>query len=395
MTRCSGNERHLKVRVVRFGSVAAAAAVTVASLVGLNGAASAATQPAWRLVKAFGISYGDPQINGGVAVSARQAWFVGDAIDPSNSLFLIRRSAGKWVPQAVPAPFANLNSTTISDSVVAESGSALWTFPTLLGTRVNTYALRLSGGHWTTYHLPKSDSIDGTAVFSPSDVWAFGTAVATHPVLGFGPPYVARFDGHRWRRVAMPGDPLQVTVLSKSNIWAFGPTARTAGNATPVDIAMHWTGRVWRTLTIPRVRAKNGKLAYPASLTALRNGDLWAVDIFHCPTPGLCEPPQPPGMYLLRWHKGTWRTVLFRRAYTGGYVEPDGHGGLWIGAFDVNRGELVNLHYQDGRLTQTLPPAHDSVFPPILIPGTRAVWAAGSVSVGGISESAIFTRSGA
>jgi hypothetical protein len=383
----------MKVRVIRAAAVAAA--VTAASLAGSVITASAATPSQWRLDKAFGVSYGDPQIDGGTAVSAREAWFVGDATDPSSSLFLIRWNAGRWVRQPAPASFTNLGSATIGDSVLSVSRTALWTFPTVYGTRVKTYALRLAAGHWTTYRLPKADSIDGTAVISPSDVWAFGAAVATHPVLGFGAPYAARFNGHSWQRVTMPGDPLQVTVLSKSNIWAFGPTARTAGDPNSVELAMHWTGgRDWRTITVPRVRAKNGNLAYPQSFTALANGTLWAVDIFHCPTPGLCQPPQAPGMYLLRWHKGKWRTVLFRRSFTSASVGPDGHGGLWINAEDTRSQELVNLRYQDGHLTVTSPPAHDSVFSPIPIPGSRSAWAAGTVSAGGTDENAIFTYNG-
>ena len=102
----------------------------------------------------------------------------------------------------------------------------------------------------------------------------------------------------------IPGVPLSINVLSPSDIWAFGPTARTAGNFNQTYIAMHWTGHGWTTRTLPRMRASGGKLAFPSGLAVLRGDSQWMTEEFHCPSPA-CAPPQPPGILLAHWNGRT------------------------------------------------------------------------------------------
>jgi len=194
-------------------------------------------------VKVFGASYGYPTLSGGASQSSTNSWVVGNTYMTSTSLFLARSGGATWKQVQAPARFSNLPGSSLSDSVVAATKSSTWTFPTISASQTRTYALRLSGGRWTTYQLPHASQISAAAIFGRSDVWAFGSAVPTKPVLGSGPPYAARFNGHTWHRVSMPGVPESINVISRRDIWAFGPTAKTAGDFSQVYIAMHWTGR--------------------------------------------------------------------------------------------------------------------------------------------------------
>jgi len=377
---------------LRAGAVAVACA---AAMLAAAGPAAAAGTPGWRIVATFGASFGYPSLSAGTAVSASQAWVGGDISQPTSSLFLARWNGAKWARVRGPRQFTNLSGVSVSDGTVAASRGAMWTFPAISSSRTNVYALRLAAGRWTTYTLAGASWIDAAAVFSPSDVWAFGQAVPARPVLGFGPPYAAQFNGHRWRRVPIPGVPLSITVLSPVDIWAFGPTARTAGNFNQTYIAMHWTGHGWTTRTLPRMRASGGKLAFPSGLAVLHGDSQWMTEEFHCPSPA-CVPPQPPGILLAHWNGRAWLRVLESSRYELPSPEPDGHGGLWINALDMRSLSSVYLHYANGKLTRMQPPATSAGSPanvgaPIPIPGTNSAWGTGDIPLGGgVYAGAIF-----
>lgn len=388
----------MAIRYWRRSAIAASIAASV--LVAGTGTAQASSAPHWRIAKVFGASYGYPSLSGGTAVSARQAWVVGNTYMSSNSLFLARWNGASWSQVTAPAQFTNLPSTAgLLDGVVAASAATMWTFPTISTSQNQTYALRLSNGHWTTYLLPHAIQISAAVIFSPSDVWAFGDEAPPKPVLGSGPPYAARFDGHSWHRVSMPGVPFAVTALSSNNIWAFGPTAATAGDFTQVFIAMRWTGRSWSKLTVPRLRATNRKRMFPGDLAALRGNSLWATEEFHCASPG-CFRPQPPGIILAHRTGTTWIRVLDKTGYEDPEVEPDGHGGLWLTVLDMKLMSFVYLHYKDGRLVQMAVPrstlgSSGNVGLPIPIPGTGSAWGTGAIDLGkGLTTGAVFQLTG-
>lgn len=365
-------------------AIACAAALVTAAVPAAAVPAAAAGAPRWRIVATFGAAFGFPSLGGGAAVSASQAWVVGEVSQSTSSMFAARWNGAKWAQVGGPPEVTNLSGgQSVSDGAVAASRGAMWTFPTVYSSKTHTYALRFAAGRWTSYALPDAFSIDAAVVFGPSDVLAFGQAVPPKPVLGFGPPYLARFDGHRWRRMPMPGVPIEVNALSRTDIWAFGPSARTAGNFNQTYIAMHWAGRRWTSMTLPRLRASGGKLAFPSGLAVLRGNSLWMTEQFHCPHPG-CERPQPPGILLAHWNGKTWVRVLTSSRYEVPSPESDGHGGLWITALDTRSESIVYLRYAHGSLTRLQPPSTSAGTPvnvglPIVIPGTNSAWGTGDI----------------
>lgn len=139
--------------------------------------------------------------------------------------------------------------------VAASSATNAWIFPALFGHIRNSffaynYALQWNGRIWRASKFPRKLIVQSAAAFSRTDAWAFGMFYRSENFLV---PYNARYNGHAWRKVLLPGEPFAVSAVSRSDMWAVGPSLKTATMAPDkqVIIAMHWTGRSWHTLAIP------------------------------------------------------------------------------------------------------------------------------------------------
>src|SRR5580700_954604 len=148
-------------------------------------------------------------------------------------------------------------SESVNDSVIgASSANDMWTFPTVSTTVLKQYALERHDGKWKIFDFGTTD-------------------VST--ASGYGTPYVRRYNGHAWTSATMPGDALAVSPLSATDMWAWGPTTKTLGRSTPVVDAMHWNGRSWSTLAVPRY-VVSGHRAIVQQLVATGPSSLWAVE---------------------------------------------------------------------------------------------------------------------
>ncbi len=90
-----------------------------------------------------------------------------------------------------------------------------------------------------------STALTGVDARTPSDVWAVGS---TSDASGTQ-PYVARFDGTAWRRMATPtlaggGQLTDVVALSPSNVVAVGRS-----NGAP--LVLRWDGTSWTRESTP------------------------------------------------------------------------------------------------------------------------------------------------
>src|SRR5262245_45515947 len=297
--------------LLRGAAPVAVAALTLGS--GLT-AAQASSPPGWRLIKVYGASAGSPFLEGLSATRTTDAWVSGTTNAPgAQALFIDRWNGINWTRLAAPRAFTVPPSELETDGVIGSSSRAdMWTFPDIIkGSTSVQYALHWNGATWKSFRLLGTlpfVGIGSTAVFGPTDAWAFGQAPVRHPSGGFGAPYAVRFDGRPWRRVPMPGTAaLGLSALSPSNIWAFGPTARTAGLLNQVMIGMHWNGRSWRTLAVPRYKV-SGKLAVVQSMIALGRFNVWAAESLPANRCG-CQ-PMPLGIVLAHWNGRSWREVV-------------------------------------------------------------------------------------
>jgi hypothetical protein len=366
-------------------------------------AAQASTAPGWRLVKVYGASAGSPFLAGLSATRATDAWVSGATSALfTQALFIGRWNGRSWTRLAAPQAFTVTPPQNVYDGVIGSSTRTdMWTFPAIYSTAFSLifeqYALHWNGAAWQSFKLPGALGITGTAVFGPADAWAFGEAPTKLPG-GIGAPYAARFNGRAWRRVSMPGTAtLGVSALSAHDIWAFGPTARTAGLLSQVMIGMHWNGRSWGTLAVPRYR-ESGKLAVVQSMIALGRTSVWAAESLPANRCG-CQ-PMPLGIILAHWNGRSWREVVrdASDAYQGGLVA-DGRGGLWLQSFNAKSPTVTQLlHYSGGRLTRVQEPSVAGLstfnFQTALIPGTTSLWAVARLAParGATGEGAIFKR---
>jgi len=108
-------------------------------------------------------------------------------------------------------------------------------------------ALRWNGTSWVSMTLPATGStaLTGVDARTPSDVWVVGSSSNADGTQ----PYVARFDGTSWRRMATPtiaggGQLTDVVALSPSAVVAVGRS-----NGAP--LVLRWDGTSWTRETTP------------------------------------------------------------------------------------------------------------------------------------------------
>jgi hypothetical protein len=373
----------------------AAAPLTVAALALGAGpaAAQASVPPGWSVAEVYGQASGYPDLQGVAASGPDAAWVSGNA---AGGLVIYRWNGTSWRGLTPPGTFAATGSVSVNDTVIgASSANNMWTFPGVSSTAFEQYALQRHDGTWKTFKLGKTAQVGATAVFSPSDVWAFGmNDVST--ASGYGTPYVRCYNGQAWTKASMPGDALGVSPLSATDIWAWGPTTKTLGQTSPRVVAMHWNGASWSTLAVPKYTV-SGQRAIVQQLVATGPDSLWAVEGLAV-NRGTGQPPGP-GLVLAHWNGHTWRVTARNTSVTGqGDLTGDGHGGVWLQAVTGTAGQDEFLHYTGGHLAAVPEPAAaDGVVTGVsgmaLVPGTSSLWAAGGLSPedGGIGEGAILS----
>ena len=371
--------------------VATPLAVAALALGTAPAVAQASAKPGWTVAEVYGPASGYPDLQGVAASGRGAAWASGNTF---GVLVIYHWNGKSWNKLAPPAIFEETGSVSVNDPVIdASSPSDMWTFPTVSTTAIEQYALQRHDGTWKTFKLSKTAEVGAAAVFSSSDVWAFGmNDVST--TSGYGTPFVRRYNGHAWKKASMPGDALGVSPLSATDMWAWGPTTKTLDRSLPVIEAMHWNGKSWGTLTVPRYTV-SGRRAIVQQLVATGPSNLWAVEGLAV-NRGTGEPPAA-GLVLAHWNGHKWQVVARNRSVTGqGGLVGDGHGGVWLQAVKGTTGPDEFLHYSGGRLAAVPEPAAGtglttSVSAMALIPGTAALWAAASLSPGaaGFADGAI------
>ena len=338
---------HARLRSYPFPRFAAGVALVLASMLGLAAgvvpAADAATVPGWRIVTTFGPPGGGSQVMSVAAVSATDAWLAGGTCaNPCGSIaFIFRHWNGRsWhqlpAPSGVFSPSAALSSAVVG----ASPGASAWAFAGISATNDYTVALHWTGARWARYRFPDWSAINAAAVFSRTNAWAFG-----EKIIPKFRPYVARYNGSRWRTVSVPVLPQDASALSAGNIWAVGPTTRSLAKPfrSRLYALMHWTGRAWRTIGFPKLRLPVGATVAGTHLVALSSRDVWADALL-----GKGEGAYP-GAVLLHWNGKRWNRVRVPYAtFSLTSLTQDGHGGLWISATNASGAVAYLYHYRGG-----------------------------------------------
>jgi hypothetical protein len=76
---------------------------------------------------------------------------------------------------------------------------------------------RWNGSRWASFRFPGEVRTYAAAVFSRTDVWAFGEIFNASSASSR--PYVVRFAGRRWLRVPSPLVPQDAAAVAPNDIW--------------------------------------------------------------------------------------------------------------------------------------------------------------------------------
>jgi hypothetical protein len=253
----------------------ATAALAAQALIAAPAQSAAVRRPAagtggWRVVKTISVHDKTVILLNLAVVSAKDAWATGVVVSDRNSTFglLLEHWDGTaWHRVAEPAKLArHVARQDLFASVGASSASNVWVFS------LDGRYLRRVRDHWAFGRVPGIKPgrtfVESVKVFSPADVWVFGAeAVGAASNLKFS-PYAARFDGHRWTAISVPGNgPLgPVSAISARNMWAIAGGEQLLIEGPPASGSIvHWNGTTWQKVArqpkLPRQTILSGILA--------------------------------------------------------------------------------------------------------------------------------------
>jgi hypothetical protein len=343
---------HRHARRLAFGAFSLALVAVTPAIT-----AHAAPNPGWRVVYShhYGSTGAFSTFWSASATGTRNAWAVGgetsNGAPGSGRPFAVRWRAGRWRTSQLPRGL-----TSYLFAVSADSASDAWAVSGQGG-----YVLHWNGSSWSVAkRFPESGltrQITGVTAFQPSDVWVFGGSGA-FPGVG-----TWHLHGKRWTKVTGNGGNIAwASALSRSDMWAVG------GINAGQDAIMHYSGGKWLHAT-----GKALKGLQFAGIVALSKGNVWAA----------------AGSFLVHRTRAGWVRVHLPWAVEPSRLSSDGHGGIWATASSGKKTWLVH-RTASGRWSRFALPGGSFAAGLSLIPGTRSLWATGSLAQQAGSKAAIW-----
>jgi hypothetical protein len=352
---------------------AAAVGITLATVTaGVTAAAHAASSPGWR-VSAVLQKPGFSDLLALTAAGPNDAWAFGN-ISKSARPTAVHWNGKSWSISLLPG------GSSRPDSASSTSPTNVWAAGSTCpggSSPQSSYVSRWNGKKWTTSTFNRDFCNPALVTTGPKNGWLFGrspNAVDAAQTL--------HFDGTNWRTVQLGkvGSVMSASASSAKDVWAF--TIR----RNLKTLAMHWDGRAWQSVPLPKFDLSKGKYLYPNTIYAVSPTQAWA-------TGGVYDPATSQHYaVLLHWNGKTWQRVAAPGNEDLGELTSDGSGGVWAIGNPVNAAQNAYsfVHYTHGTWTSELatvngiPNAVSSsatidVFNIALIPGTHSVWATGDV----------------
>ncbi|HKP52938.1 MAG TPA: dockerin type I domain-containing protein [Chloroflexia bacterium] len=257
---------------------------------------------AWSVVTSPNVGTGNTQLRSVVAISANDAWAVGQYVDGALKKTLAMHWDGSaWSVVATPNAGAGHNWL---NSVTAISSSDVWA----VGSGSNgTLTLHWNGTAWSIIGSPKVNSDDLTAVaaLAFNDVWAVGTslgAIALH------------WNGSEWSiaPVEVPGASgitlRALAAVAPNEVWAAG---QQLVSGVAKLIIVRWNGSAWAAVQGATTASTQNSLY---ALAAASAQEVWAggstdTEVFierysaGCATPMSSTPTTTPTACSLAWNR--------------------------------------------------------------------------------------------
>ncbi|HEY3130429.1 MAG TPA: hypothetical protein VGL91_13295 [Acidobacteriota bacterium] len=298
---------------------------------------------AWSIIPTQNPSAGGEQFNSIAALSANDAWVVGESAGNTGGLTLIEHWNGTgWNTVSSPNPGASTlcGSGNVLNKVTATSPGDVWAVGYYYSCSLfKTLIEHWDGTSWSVVSSPSPSisglsELRGVAASSADDVWAVGYYEALN---GASLPLVEHWNGASWMilRAASPSASANVlngvTVISANDAWAVGtyydsqkgifktliehwdgtnwvlasspsPGVYTfniltgvaavsatdvwavgyyqATNASFLPIIEHWDGKRWRIVSTPVLSAAYGSANVLKDIAVVSASDIWAVGMF-------------------------------------------------------------------------------------------------------------------
>jgi hypothetical protein len=235
------------------------------------------------------VTFPGGELSGVTAISATDAWAVGDtSAGAIVSTLTVHWNGTAW--KRVPSPAAQPDGELLS--VSAASANDVWA-----GGIAGGHALMLhwNGVAWNQVPIPQADPtysyISGVAATSATNAWA-----AEWDEDGTNNTVILHWDGSTWKRASSPGPPgydnvTSVAAVSAKDAWAAG--YNNAGDGS--TLIQHWNGSTWKV--VPSPTPAGGGYLY--GLTAISADDAWAV--------GSTDVNLRP--LILHWNGTVWKQV--------------------------------------------------------------------------------------
>jgi hypothetical protein len=214
-------------------------------------------------------------------------------------------------------------------------------------------------------------------VFGPHSAWVFSLG---QDAFTNADHYAARLTSHGWIKTELPAIPNEVSVVSARDMWVLGSTVPTKRKPTGRTVLMHWNGKHWRTLKLPKLHPPSHAVEFQGDPAGLGPRDVWLeVQIEQ----GLAGART---LNLEHWNGRRWNKVdvPFHTSDVD-YMVQDGHGGLWL----VTNGPKPAftwylLHLNAGKWARdTVPSPAGTTVGDLTglnwIPGSKSVWAYGNM----------------
>src|SRR3954467_15475363 len=127
-----------------------------------------------------------------------------------------------------------------------------WAVPIAIVTVLAVSSIAAAASTWTAVPTPNpgtSNTIDGLVAFSPTEIWAIGSASSPSYSGCHGRTLTARWNGSAFVEVATAVTPICAAIngvggSSTSDIWAVGST-----NSARDTHIRHWNGSTWSVVT--------------------------------------------------------------------------------------------------------------------------------------------------
>jgi hypothetical protein len=226
----------------------------------------------WSIVASPNKDVHNNEVFGVSASGPDDVWAVGS----SGSATLIEHWDGSvWSIVAGPSPYA---VTNVMESVDGVSTTDLWAAGWGFGADTETAPILLhwDGALWTSSPAPPQPLdmrkwIYSVAAVASDDVWAAGEREDSRLIYA---PHALHWNGRVWKAIRLPraasvSRGFGAAAASASDVWVVGIYG-TGGGAT---MSLHWDGTSWSFVSTPNSPGDN----WVSEADALASGEVWAV----------------------------------------------------------------------------------------------------------------------